>query len=88
MTEYLLEAPFHIDDGELDGVTARDAFVLGAEFAMLYAALAKDAKEFAINIHRKNAERCVALCDSRKRNTRLVVRGEWVSLSIGARLTS
>lgn len=88
MTSYSLDAPFGIDDGELEGVPARDAFVLGAEFAMFFVALQADPAEFTLPIHLKNIERCLALCDLRKRKASATTSGEWGTLSVGAAITS
>lgn len=88
MTTYTLDAPFGIDEGELEGVPARDAFVLGAEFAMFFVALQADEAEFVLQIHTRNIDRCVALCGLRRRKVSVKTQDGWTTLSVGAAITS
>jgi len=88
VTTYSLDAPFGIDNGELEGVPARGAFVLGAEFAMFFVTLQADPAEFTLQIHPRNTTRCLALCGLRKRKAKATTEGGWTTLNVGAEITS
>lgn len=58
---FALVDPFEIDDGELDGLGAVDAFVLGAEWAGLRSRLTSEAARFTATIHAANEGRILRL---------------------------
>lgn len=53
--------PFFIDDGQLDGISAANAFVLGVEWQMVYSQL-KSGEPFERPVHAANRERLTRLC--------------------------
>lgn len=54
--EYQLAVPFMIDNGELDGLTPQQIFVLGVEFGQAHAR-AQTGLPFDMRMHAENEER-------------------------------
>ena len=76
---------FFIDDGELDGVSVGDAFVLGVEFWMVRCELRTDRAAFERPIHPANAERLKRLCWSYRRGSRTEhLANGWATLFVDA----
>ena len=61
MAEYELFQPFGIDDGELDGKSPQECFVLGYELAQVDMLL-RDGAAFERPIHADNFERITKSC--------------------------
>ena len=66
--QFGLVAPFHIDDGELDGLSPQMCFVLGCEFqlvrsCMTSALVIKEGGPFTEVVHLQNRERLTKLAD-------------------------
>jgi hypothetical protein len=86
-TNYELVDPCDIDDGELAGVPAPVAFVLGAEWSAARAELSRVDREFTMQVHRANERRVLALAARRgRRVTSRQLDNEWSEISVGARV--
>lgn len=57
MTTYTLEDPFEIDDGSLDTVDVKLAFVLGVEWSMIREALKARKPLNMLPVHEENVSR-------------------------------
>ncbi len=68
--EYILFDSFEIDDGELDGQTNKDAFVLGVEWAKFRERLTTESAEFSETVHAANTTRVRNLAARRGRETK------------------
>jgi hypothetical protein len=62
-TNYELVDPCDIDDGELAGVPAPVAFVLGVQWCAARVELSRVGSEFTMQVHRANERRVMALGD-------------------------
>lgn len=62
--DYGLVQPFYIDDGELDGLTPQQVFVLGVEFAMIMNLL-DGGEPFEKQFHAENEYRVSQMCERR-----------------------
>ena len=81
--EFSLMEPFDIDGVELDGIDAKNAFVLGVEWQMVSDSL-KNGEAFSRPIHAHNAERIKRQCIRQKRLFRVAetaVPG-WMTLDV------
>lgn len=67
MAEYLLLQSFQIDDGQLDGKTPQECFVLGWELADVCAKADANPAEFEMLIHADNIDRITEALDRRGR---------------------
>lgn len=81
---------FHIDDGELDGLTPQECFVLGYELASICAEAEHSDGELSKLIHAENLERIKAALRKRGREFSFEFMAEdqsemWVQLTIKAR---
>ena len=54
---YLLLESFEIDDGQLDGLTHQECFVLGYELSQVSHKASSDPDEFRVLIHSENLSR-------------------------------
>jgi hypothetical protein len=86
VSHYELFKPFDIDDGQLDGLSLQQAFVLGYELAEIDALL-KLADGFIKPVHAENRERIEKWCKESGREFRLVWAKEdasesWMTLSV------
>lgn len=68
--EFTPVEPFDVDDGELDGLTPAECFVLGVEWQMV-AARAATPDGFERPVHVENRDRLAALLDRRGRRYRM-----------------
>lgn len=59
--------PFDIDNGELDGLTPQECFVLGVEWCQFWKLL-DDGTAFELTVHERNASRLQALAVRHKRD--------------------
>lgn len=66
MTEFQMGKSFHIDSGELDGLTLQESFVLGYELAEIDAML-KLRPGFQKPVHAKNQARIRESCEQADR---------------------
>ena len=83
---YELFKPFDIDDGQLDGLTAQQCFVLGYELAEVDALLKLPA-EIQKPVHAGNRERIERWCKESGREFRLLwmegdVSESWLKLCV------
>ena len=88
MRAFLLE-PFQIDDGELSGITAEEAFVLGVEWQQFRAKLAERSDSFEEMVHARNAVRIAGMVSRTGRAVR--VRSDnagWAKIAVGAQTTN
>ena len=88
MTTWEPVRPFDIDNGELDGLSLQEAFVLGYELAQIDA-LFDSGESFAKPVHAKNADRIKAEADRRGRKYQLTWLTEdssesWMWLNVEA----
>jgi hypothetical protein len=84
--QYELVVRFHIDNGELDGETAEDAFVLGVEFALFHSYLVNDAASFEAPVHEQNVGRLEKACWQNQRQVcvkRSDNKSNWCTLVVG-----
>lgn len=83
MAGYGLVDSFYIDNGELAGVTAEQAFVLGCEFAMTRQLVLDDAGEITVAVNPRNADRLIKMCwnNGRVAETEPLADG-WVTLKV------
>ncbi len=82
MAEYQFMEPFDIDDGQLEGLRLIDAFTLGVEWQMVFAAL-ESGESFSRPIHRRNVERIQRMCIRRRRPFRVLPENdEWATLVV------
>ena len=61
---HILVDSFHIDGNELDGLTNKEAFVLGAEWYTFRIDLRSGAAEIKSSVHVRNVDRLLALAKS------------------------
>jgi len=61
MAEFEMKKSFNIDNGELDGFTPQNCFVLGYELAQIDALL-ETGKEFRKPVHAANQDRILKSC--------------------------
>jgi hypothetical protein len=78
MAEFEHVEPFDIDDGELDGLTPQEAFVLGVEWHMVLIQSRAD-EPFEMPMHSRNKDRIEALLRRMDRVFTLVYMREDVS---------
>ena len=88
MAQFGLFKPFDIDNGELDGLTAQQIFVLGYELAEIEALL-RQAPAFRKPVHADNQHRILRFCADAGRSHRLAwMPGDpsesWMILSVDA----
>jgi len=88
MSEFGLIKSFQIDNGELDGLTAQECFVLGYELAQIDQLL-KATTEIHQPVHADNRTRIAAACDDAGRSYRLTwlqgdVSESWLLLEVAA----
>jgi hypothetical protein len=77
---YGLKEPFDIDNGELDGIAAKDAFALGVEWQMVSQQL-DGAEPFARPIHDENVSRIKRMCIRRGWQFKVADNGaDWKSM--------
>lgn len=69
--EFRLTESFNIDDGQLDGMTPQECFVLGYELAKLAAQAENDKSGFCCFVHADNKERIYAAMSKRGRECTL-----------------
>lgn len=68
---FTLSESFHIDDGQLDGLTPVQCFVLGVEWQQITAKLDDITdRPVAFTVHAENQLRLQLACDHRKRPAR------------------
>lgn len=84
-----LVRPFDIDDGQLDGLTPQQCFVLGYELAQFDARLATG-EEFECLIHAENRERVDAAIERESRGAALIWKEDdpsetWVDVHVRPR---
>lgn len=87
---YELVEPFWIDDDELAGITAKQAFVLGVEWALVRARV-ESGEDFVQEIHAINAARVMRLSGLRQRPVECVLDERhpgWATLRVGEPPTS
>jgi hypothetical protein len=79
---YGLKEPFDIDNGELAGVDAVNAFVMGVEWQMISAQL-DSGDPIARPIHDTNRQRIQRMCIRRGRKCQIKPNGEgWYWLEV------
>lgn len=66
-TKYKHVEPFDIDHGELDGITADQAFVLGVEWQIFRTTLSSTRERFKATVHAANEQRLLRLLARRGR---------------------
>jgi hypothetical protein len=76
---------FFIDDGELDGMSPSQAFVLGVEWEMVRHELLHTDTAFERLVQRANVERVLKMCwgHKRKASTKDTEIAEWVTILVG-----
>lgn len=87
MADFGLVDSFHIDHGELDGLSPQECFVLGVEWSAAYALVLSDGEPTQERlIHHRNAERLTALCEKYGRFCEYIQdTDEWGRLFIGTK---
>lgn len=60
---YHLDFDFGIDDGQLDGLTPQQQFVLGVEFGRIYQDVTEWGEDIETSMHVENLDRVQRLCD-------------------------
>ena len=88
MAEFGLIKSFQIDNGELDGLSAQETFVLGYELAQIDQLL-KATSEIRLLVHADNQERIRSACNDANREYRLTwlegdVSESWLLLEVAA----
>jgi hypothetical protein len=88
LAQFDLFKPFNIDNGELDGLSAQQCFVLGYELAEIEALL-KLAPEFQKPVHADNRLRIEQFCADSGRQYRLDWMPDdpsesWMTLAVAA----
>jgi hypothetical protein len=82
-TSFDLVNRFHIDDGELNGLTPEDAFVLGVEWEMVRQELLHEKGEFSRPVHVRNLDRLLKLAWNLKRRVdHEIMTDEWVHFHV------
>lgn len=89
MSDYSMIRPFDVDDGQLDGLSSQQCFVLGYELAMIDGLLEKP-EGFEQPIHANNMERIKIGCLKAKREFTIVwmdedVSESWMWLKVSAK---
>lgn len=80
--KFRLVYPFHVDHGELDGLTPAQIFTLGVEWQMFRENSEKGAA-FTATIHKENADRLAAILIHLGRNwTSRSLGNEWVAMDV------
>ena len=67
-TEWGLVERFHIDDGELAGISPEEAFVMGVQFMDFRNLLLKTDYEFTMMVVPQNVNRILKMCWNNKRH--------------------
>lgn len=88
MSQFGLIKSFQIDNGELEGLSAQDCFVLGYELAQVDQAL-KGAAPIQQPVHADNRDRIRSSCEDASRPCRLTwlpgdVSESWLLLEVEA----
>lgn len=85
--EFGLAEPFDIDDGELDGLTPQQCFVLGVEWATFRHAM-QSGDEIGMMIHAENCQRIKAMTERHGRRFTAQFHDDagesWVSIHVEA----
>ena len=86
--KYELKEPFHIDDGELDGLSPQVIFCLGVEYQMIRQSL-EHGEAFERTMHVENQHRVALLLDRSNRVYRYQFMQDdpsegWVHLTVKA----
>lgn len=71
---YRIVRPFNIDDGELDGISRQESFVLGYELALVDVRLETEPGGFEMPVHADNRGRIQSHADKIGR----IVRMDWM----------
>lgn len=90
MSQFGLVKSFQIDDGELDGLSAQECFVLGYELAYVDSLLKADGIILQ-PIHVENRSRIAASCMDARRRYRIIwmngdVSESWMLLEVDPRV--
>lgn len=88
LPEYELTEPFHIDHGELDGLSHQVIFCIGVEYQMIRQSL-EHGEVFERTMHVENKDRVAILLDNRNRKYRFTFMQDdpsegWVHLTVQA----
>lgn len=88
MADFGLIESFGVDDGELDGLSLQECFVLGYEFATITSRVDNGETEFETLIHMSNAVRLERALQEREVSTRLAFCHDdksetWAILKVG-----
>ena len=64
MTHYDMLQSFHVDNGELDGLSPQDCFTLGVEWQMIYQHTLDGVIKIEQMVHSTNEDRLTAMLES------------------------
>lgn len=65
MSRYELKESFHIDDGQLDGLSTQECFVLGYEYSQICHKMNIFARVTGQTVHRSNVDRLNKAAEAR-----------------------
>ena len=84
MAEFGLKKSFEIDNGQLDGLSPQECFVLGYELAKIDDMLESEVDGFDQICHTANRQRIVKSCRDAGRKFRCVsiLDSEWMTLQV------
>jgi len=80
--EFSLVQPFYVDNGELDGLSLKHAFVLGYEFCCIMEKLYRKEFPFEVQFHSDNETRVRKALDSHHANYEIHVHDDWPVLVV------
>lgn len=80
--EFSLVEPFYVDNGELDGMSLQQAFVLGYEFSSIIHALGAGVFPVEIQFHSENENRVRKMLDRHKARYEVLAHDDFPLLVI------
>ena len=84
-----LRHSFHVDRGELDGLSPQEIFTLGVEWEMVRERCARESEPFQQLIHADNQSRLVQLVGSLGRTAKVwPAMDGWLELQVGGAASS
>lgn len=80
--EFSLVEPFHVDNGELEGLTLQQAFVLGYEYAVIREKLDIGSFPFEVTFHSENEARVRKMLDRNNAHYEIAIHDDWPLLAV------
>lgn len=85
--DYQMVEPFYVDDGELDGLSPQQIFVLGFEFSQIRTRLFQE-MAFDMPFHSENESRVRKMLDRHNAVYEIYIHDDWPQLVVTCGLTS